>query len=52
MGSFTAMMTEIREEAARQAKKRRRPVQCPQSGHRLETHPDGGKICPFDGWRP
>jgi hypothetical protein len=28
------------------------PVFCPNDGTRLETGPDGGLHCSWDGWRP
>lgn len=28
------------------------PVECPNDGEPLESAPDGGVFCRYDGWRP
>ncbi len=50
--SWQQLLSILRENNDNAAAEQQPPTTCPNDGSLLQTHPDGGLICPFDAWRP
>ncbi len=50
--SWQQLLSILRENDDNAAAEQQPPTTCPLSGDLLQTHYDGGLICPFEGWRP